>query len=894
MLVAWMLIAPWGIYYARYRKGDAIKWAGREWYEMHEEIMIVASEAVLPLGITAVFASRGRTSEAHARWGYYMIVAVAMQIFTGWMRTKGLEAKHSNFSLFHRFNKFFHIWAGRLAYAAGVVQCYRGLELVSSDDELIFSAGDGLDLQLGSFGWVKDILFPAWFGLISGGFLILETQKQYHRFFKKGAANVCGVVSIVNELHDTSIRNNGGRLIPRTLDLLIYSISTFNDKVLSGQTWLMVDEAVLDVSDFAQRHPGGRRIILNALGTDVTQELLGQENSVGHAMSFPPHVHTGSAWRIIRSLVVGYIEEKDAGEPVAAMEDQKEQEEEEEKVEPSTGDPVFSGTNNRKFRVAGRAVMLTNRLALGDDNVATKAMRLNDLAAIPAHIPAPARRPSNLAAASSSGSLFGIQPKEMDAPQRADEKEGILGSSTDLLERFQVCPLLFRQRMGAASAVGRGHLPSKRPVYRYIFSCPANAQAQAQAVSGVCYFNMRAQEQGKGVVQRAYNAFAVRLVDVEPPTPGGRVAWSKGSAKLPKIVPAGETTEGILCIEMRIRMYHDGAMSKLLEKLSKDTDNAAVQLQGPFLIKKLAPPPVYRNVILIAAGTGVNPMIQLIRNYLSIPRDTTFSTRSRLVLVWQSTTEADFYGTDEITAMQEKSDGLLEVTALVSEGGRARNAPGAAFRKARDMARNVFASPAPSNSSTLNPFTSMGSNLDSSSGKPPPYMTLSTTGHGDEQPPPYRTPGRDGSRHADGKERRTTTGVGKLLPKKTWRNMRRSDSSTPGAHRRPPVQDSRLMGDGLVRGKVNKEILETVFGEALTTSIAADTSQRAVKNLLRSDSDTSDDKQGQDEDDGDLTSTDQTSRKLQVVASGPSEFVANVRQLLDQMGVPSGCVVLLD
>ncbi|CAN0478383.1 unnamed protein product, partial [Hapterophycus canaliculatus] len=36
-----------------------------------------------------------------------------------------------------------------------------------------------------------------------------------------------------------------------------------------------VDEAILDVSDFAQRHPGGRRLILNATGTDVTQELVG-------------------------------------------------------------------------------------------------------------------------------------------------------------------------------------------------------------------------------------------------------------------------------------------------------------------------------------------------------------------------------------------------------------------------------------------------------------------------------------------------------------------------------------------------------------------------------------------------------------------------------------------
>lgn len=37
---------------------------------------------------------------------------------------------------------------------------------------------------------------------------------------------------------------------------------------------------------------GDRRLILNALGTDVTQELLGEDMSVGHAMSFSPHIHT--------------------------------------------------------------------------------------------------------------------------------------------------------------------------------------------------------------------------------------------------------------------------------------------------------------------------------------------------------------------------------------------------------------------------------------------------------------------------------------------------------------------------------------------------------------------------------------------------------------------------
>ena len=59
----------------------------------------------------------------------------------------------------------------------------------------------------------------------------------------------------------------------------------------NGQSWVLVDSAILDVSNFSQRHPGGARLIKNAVGTDITQELLGQDLSVGHAMSFSPHVH---------------------------------------------------------------------------------------------------------------------------------------------------------------------------------------------------------------------------------------------------------------------------------------------------------------------------------------------------------------------------------------------------------------------------------------------------------------------------------------------------------------------------------------------------------------------------------------------------------------------------
>lgn len=56
-------------------------------------------------------------------------------------------------------------------------------------------------------------------------------------------------------------------------------------------------------------------------------------------------------------------------------------------------------------------------------------------------------------------------------------------------------------------------------------------------------------------MERSYNAFPVRMVTDED---GER-----------RVVPAGETSEGDSCIEMRIRIDPDGAMSSLLMQLVK-------------------------------------------------------------------------------------------------------------------------------------------------------------------------------------------------------------------------------------------------------------------------------------------------------------------------------------
>ena len=48
--------------------------------------------------------------------------------------------------------------------------------------------------------------------------------------------------------------------------------------------------------------------------------------------------------------------------------------------------------------------------------------------------------------------------------------------------------------------------------------------------------------------------------------------------------------------------------------VGQDTDNPAIQLQGPFVNGALVPPPAHRTVVMIAAGTGINPSTFLLND----------------------------------------------------------------------------------------------------------------------------------------------------------------------------------------------------------------------------------------------------------------------------------------
>lgn len=59
---------------------------------------------------------------------------------------------------------------------------------------------------------------------------------------------------MLHNSHPVLLTKFTGALVLRVLH---YYCAHFR-QVLNGQSWVLVDGAILDVSEFAQRHPGGR------------------------------------------------------------------------------------------------------------------------------------------------------------------------------------------------------------------------------------------------------------------------------------------------------------------------------------------------------------------------------------------------------------------------------------------------------------------------------------------------------------------------------------------------------------------------------------------------------------------------------------------------------------
>jgi len=70
-------------------------------------------------------------------------------------------------------------------------------------------------------------------------------------------------------------------------------------KIEHGESLLVIDKIVLDVTNFVHEHPGGRQTLLNWVGTDATNLFNGLDGS--------DHVHSKNARIFLQSMRVGHL-----------------------------------------------------------------------------------------------------------------------------------------------------------------------------------------------------------------------------------------------------------------------------------------------------------------------------------------------------------------------------------------------------------------------------------------------------------------------------------------------------------------------------------------------------------------------------------------------------------
>ncbi|KAG5175777.1 hypothetical protein JKP88DRAFT_270964 [Tribonema minus] len=248
MLFAWGLFGPMALYVARYKK-------------VHEILASFAVEASVPIAIGA-FASAGWVfKSAHGKIGAALFCLIIVQFGSGVLRRMGIQNRGNkyfgtNYDKLHQFNKVYHRVSGRFTVCLGVANVMIGLHIISPMDSVLQLSGldtagsDQLNISVSGFNYISLYVFPAWICIMLIAF---------------GAAEVALWAG----------RKKARKKMIRQLNLPTYTMEEFNDRVLQGEKWLIVNDAVVNVEEYQKVHPGGSKVMKESIGLDVTKEILG-------------------------------------------------------------------------------------------------------------------------------------------------------------------------------------------------------------------------------------------------------------------------------------------------------------------------------------------------------------------------------------------------------------------------------------------------------------------------------------------------------------------------------------------------------------------------------------------------------------------------------------------
>lgn len=89
--------------------------------------------------------------------------------------------------------------------------------------------------------------------------------------------------------------------------MMIMSIPEFEARIKNGEKLAILDDMVLDLTDYMVNHPGGKFSLAHNIGRDVSKFFYGGY-SLENQNKVENHVHSNDARRVVNTLIVGKLE----------------------------------------------------------------------------------------------------------------------------------------------------------------------------------------------------------------------------------------------------------------------------------------------------------------------------------------------------------------------------------------------------------------------------------------------------------------------------------------------------------------------------------------------------------------------------------------------------------
>ncbi|KAJ3123762.1 hypothetical protein HK098_001649 [Nowakowskiella sp. JEL0407] len=296
MMVAWLVLFPFGVFYARYFKYFHL-------VLVHASIQVTGLLVVLTFFIYILSVNESHLVNAHHIYGLVLVILITLQATLGVLNRLGLQFE--SIAKVRTIVRRTHDLLGPFVLVAAAVQIALGLNIVFPYQDVY---GTGNNYREGGV-----IIWYVYFALVIYWVLLFAAMEIYFFlyirqsepvFFKKAKTSSASTVDLDRKKKEGYVPGKSFELdnlsglkpfvnekVHQPTPMQLVAVSNAEKKVdlhLEKFTWKSLDEAIMggkmfvvangkyvyDIAQWIYSHPGGQ-IILNAVcGTDITSDYF--------------------------------------------------------------------------------------------------------------------------------------------------------------------------------------------------------------------------------------------------------------------------------------------------------------------------------------------------------------------------------------------------------------------------------------------------------------------------------------------------------------------------------------------------------------------------------------------------------------------------------------------